>query len=106
LTLGSGNILLPNANAGLHGNLYFGGLTDAGQTGLRLFGGLVNGTIPAGFIDVRTTDPHDGLRIRVDTTNGGTERMRVTAEGNVGIGTTTPTDKLETAGSIKILSGR
>jgi hypothetical protein len=90
LTLGSGNVLLPNANAGNDGNLYFGGITDAGQTGLRLFGGLVNNAIPAGFIDVRTTDPNDGLRIRVDTAAGGTERMRVTASGNVGIGTSNP----------------
>jgi hypothetical protein len=98
-------MLLPNANAGLHGNLYFGGITDAGQTGLRLFGGLVNGTIPAGFIDVCTTDPNDGLRIRVDTTNGGTERMRVTASGNVGIGTPSPNTKLDVAGSLQILTG-
>ena len=79
LTVGSGNVLLPNANAGTDGNLYFGGRTDAGQIGLRLFGGLVNGTIPAGFIDVRTTTPSDGLRIRVDTNVGSTERMRVTS---------------------------
>ena len=45
LTLGSGNCLLPNANFGNDGNLYFGGITDAGQTGMRLFGGLVNGAI-------------------------------------------------------------
>jgi hypothetical protein len=83
LTIGSGNIELPNPDRGYSGNLYFGGITDAGQTGLRLFGGLVNGAIPAGFIDVRTTDPTDGLRIRVDTGDGGTERMRITAGGNV-----------------------
>jgi hypothetical protein len=90
LTLGSGNIGLPNANLGTDGNLYFGGITDAGQTGMRLFGGNVNNAIPAGFIDIRTTDPKDGLRIRVDTGVGATERMRITAEGNVGIGTTNP----------------
>ena len=105
LTLGSGNILLPNANAGIHGNLYFGGITDAGQTGLRVFGGLVNGTDPAGFIDVRTTNPNDGLRIRVDTANGGIERMRVTAGGNVGIGTSGPVYKLDVADRIRLRDG-
>src|SRR5215218_10397751 len=39
LTLGSGNVLLPDAQAGTDGNLYLGGVTDAGETGLRLFGG-------------------------------------------------------------------
>ena len=92
-------MLLPTANGGIDGNLYFGGITDVGQTGLRLFGGLVNGTIPAGFIDVRTTNPADGLRIRVDTANGATERMRVTANGNVGVGVENPTHKLDVAGS-------
>jgi hypothetical protein len=95
LTLGSGNLLLRNANLGNDGNLYFGGITDAGQTGLRLFGGLVNGAIPAGFIDVRTTDANDGLRVRVDTAGGGTERMRITAGGNVGIAIANPTQRLQ-----------
>jgi hypothetical protein len=95
LALGSGNVLLPNANLGIDGNLYFGGITDAGQTGMRLFGGLVNNAIPAGFVDVRTTNPSDGLRIRVDTGDGGTERMRVTASGNVGIGTGDPIRQLQ-----------
>src|SRR4029453_9547282 len=40
LTLGSGNVQLPAARAGTDGNLYLGGRPDAGETGLRLFGGL------------------------------------------------------------------
>jgi hypothetical protein len=90
LTLAAGNIMLPTAAAGNDGNLYFGGRTDAQETGMRLFGGLVNGQIPAGFIDVRTTTASDGLRIRVDTDAGGTERLRVAANGNVGVGTPAP----------------
>ncbi len=90
LELGSGNILLPSANAGTDGNLYFGGITNAGQIGMRFFGGLVNGATPAGFIDIRTTDPNEGLRFRVDTVQASIERMRITAAGNVGIGTATP----------------
>jgi Chaperone of endosialidase len=46
---------------------------------------------------VRTTDPNDGLRIRVDTTAGATERVRVTAAGNVGIGTPRPGAPLHVA---------
>jgi hypothetical protein len=88
LTLGSGNILLPPADDGIHGNLYFGGITDAGQTGLRLFG--ASSIDPSGFIDVRTTTLNHGLVIRVDTTDGSKERMRVTAGGSVGIGTPAP----------------
>ena len=94
LTLGSGNVQLPTAQAGTDGNLYLGGVTDAGEAGLRLFGGNVGGAIPGGFIDVMTTSASEGLRIRVDTTNGGTERVRVTANGDVGIGTEAPSQRL------------
>jgi hypothetical protein len=97
-TLGAGNVLLPNANGAIDGNLYFGG--GQGQVGMRLFGGLVNGTIRAGFIDVMTTDPADGLRIRVDGVSGGTERMRITANGFVGINTTAPVWPLHVAGGL------
>jgi hypothetical protein len=81
LTLGAGNVQLPNAQVGTDGNLYFGGRTDAQETGMRLFGGLVNGSIPGGFVDVRTTSNAEGLRIRVDTNNGGSEKMRITPTG-------------------------
>jgi hypothetical protein len=83
LTLGSGNIFLPNAAEATNGNLYFGGETDTGQVGMRLFGGNVNGTIPSGFIDVRAGTLTDGLIFRVDTVLGGTEQMRITAAGTV-----------------------
>jgi hypothetical protein len=83
LTLGSGNIFLPNAAEGVNGNLYFGGTTDTGQIGMRLFGGNVDGEFPSGFIDVRAGTLTDGLIFRVDTSLGGTERMRITASGAV-----------------------
>ena len=94
LTLGSGNVVLPTAKAGVDGNLYFGGTTDTGQIGLRLFGGNINSQLQGGFIDVRAGTPTDGLRFRVDTDRGGVERMRITADGNVGIGTPNPTQQL------------
>jgi len=74
---------LPDASLGNIGNLYLGGRTDTRQTGMRLFGGDVNGSIPAGFIDVRTTDPNDGLRVRVDTNDASIERLRINARGTV-----------------------
>lgn len=96
LTLGAGNVLLPNTSGGTDGNLYFGGITDSGQTGMRLFGGLVNTSTPGGFIDVRVNPANltDGLRFRIDSNNGGSERMRITAAGNVGIGTPAPAARL------------
>jgi hypothetical protein len=100
LSLGSGNLQLPPAQAGLDGNLYLGGRTDLQETGMRLFGGLVNGQIPGGFIDVRTTDAAEGLRVRVDDGVGATERMRITAGGNVGIGTSQPRTQLHALGRI------
>ncbi|MEK7995424.1 MAG: tail fiber domain-containing protein [Planctomycetota bacterium] len=106
LAIGGGNLLLPNTDLGVAGNLYFGGVTDKGQPGLRLFGGLVNNAIPAGFIDVYTTDLKDGLRIRVDTKDErGTERMRITAEGNVGIGTPNPQAALQIKDLTTIAAG-
>ena len=83
LQLAAGNIHVPHGNSQLDGNIYLGGLTTSGERGMRLFGGYVNGSISAGFIDVVTTDPGDGLRIRVDTAFGGAERMRIGADGMV-----------------------
>jgi hypothetical protein len=99
LELSSGNVLLPDANAGIDGNLYFGGTTDTGERGMRLFGGTVSPSgAHAGFIDVKTDNNADGLRIRVDTGVANTERMRITARGRVGIGVTNPAFRLDVAG--------
>lgn len=86
LQLSTGNVLLATGDASTAGNLYFGGTTDTGQVGMRMFGGS-NATygFAGGFIDVKTTDVNDGLRIRVDTNFGGFERMRIAANGIVTI---------------------
>lgn len=100
LTLGSGNLALPTASAGVSGNLYFGGVTDTGQIGMRMFGGRINEQLQSGFIDVRAGTPTDGLVFRVDTFSGAAERMRITASGNIGINTPSPAGNLHIGGAV------
>lgn len=95
LELASGNVLLPNGSGSANGNLYFGGQPEFGNNGMRIYGGLVDGISQAGFIDVKTGVSNDGLRFRVDNSNGNTERMRIAASGNVGIATDDPKTVLQ-----------
>lgn len=66
---------------------------------LTLFGGRQNDPNP--FIRWTHGDP-----FRFATTSAGfTEVMRIDTNGNVGIGTTSPSEKLEVAGQVKITGG-
>jgi hypothetical protein len=92
------NELLPAAVSDTSGNLFLGGDTSTGALGLRLFSADSSG---GAFIDNRASTTANGIIFRTDTHNGGTERMRITAGGNVGIGTTAPAAMLEVNGTAK-----
>ncbi len=100
-----GNMLLDYTNvSATTGNLFFGAPTfpvaptPANSNGMRL--SYNNGTSKNGFIDVRTTAATDGLIFRADAgAAAGTERMRINANGHVGIGATTPLSFLSIGGS-------
>lgn len=104
LRLSAGNMMLDYASSGTVGNIFFGGQTDLNQNGMRFF--FLNSGSIGGFIDVRTAVATDGLRFRVDNNNGGTERMRINANGNIGMGTTAPGQRLHIHnGAIKLSGG-
>jgi hypothetical protein len=89
----SGNIYLPIVSGGLSGNLFFNGDTTTGAHGLRLAysnsGGLISTAEPSAT---------NGIQFATDTADGYTERMRITAGGNVGINTAIPGEMLFVSG--------
>ena len=101
LHLSSGNMLLDYSNgAATTGNIFFGSPTfGTGSTTKAMRLSYYNGTAGStlgGYLDVRVPAlNNDGLIFRVDATNGGTERMRIGANGNVGINASNPVAKLE-----------
>ncbi len=102
LQIKNGNVLLdywagsPGVNG--TGNLYFGGVTNGSpaQNGMRLsFASGGNG-----YIDARTSTALTGLVFRVDNNNGGTERLRINANGFVGIANANPWCRLHLNGDL------
>lgn len=91
------NLNLQNVNGSSQGNIYLGGRTIDGNNGMRLFGGGQYN----GFIDVVSNSSTDGLRFRVDQSDGSEERMRITANGRVGINNSSPDQALHVKGKIR-----
>jgi hypothetical protein len=78
-----------------------GTLSWAASNNWSLTGNDITAT-PTNFIG---TTSNNSLILSTNTAGGGGERMRISETGNVGIGTTTPTAKLEVAGQVKITGG-
>ena len=98
----NGNLFLENFTSGTvfakqNATLYLGGVIEKSQNGMRLF---YSG---AGNIDVRASHP-SGLIFNVDNTNGKTERMRISANGNIGIGNTNPYKMLTVNGDVALVN--
>jgi hypothetical protein len=85
LSIAGGNLLI---------SLYVGGKTDSSQDGLRM--SIDNAG--NGYIDHRGSG---NLNFRADNVAGAATRMVITSGGNVGIGTTSPSEKLHVVGNIK-----
>lgn len=96
----NGNLFLENFASGVvsarqNATLYLGGVIEKSQNGMRLF---YSG---AGNIDVRAPHP-SGLLFNVDNTNGKTERMRISANGNIGIANANPYKLLSVNGDVAL----
>ena len=72
-------------------------LSDASDTGIQL--------TKEGVVASRIQSVTTGLKFGVDTSNGDTERMRIDDSGNVGIGTSSPSNKLTIDAGSTVLGG-
>lgn len=86
----NGNILVEGTNS-----QYWGGQSDTGVNGGRQFYNTAAGGI---LFDARVDAATKGFVWRTDTSTAGTERMRLNAVGQLGIGTSSQDARLEITG--------
>jgi len=77
-----------------YANIFFGERSDGGGAGSKISSFTGNSNYETGLAFSTSKD--------IGGSSGLTEAMRIGANGNVGIGTTIPSQKLDVAGSIKI----
>lgn len=87
-------------------HLYGSDITDASAIKIQGTGGTQGYPLVIGRGGLFKSD--DVLWLRTETSHdviigtGGVEKVRITAGGNLGIGTPTPTEKLEVNGNVKV----
>ena len=94
------NVTIPGNNGNTTGNLILGN-PSVGSRNLRLFYNL---SLDNGYIDVKTPNSSNGLLFRVNSDNVDRVRMKIAANGRVGINTENPLAALDVAGTNIILT--
>ena len=98
-----GNLKVRNGNAGLNFNQGTGNSAIIDFYNSTIFNGGARFEFGvAGNPDIQFWNFENGF-FRIGTDN--TERFRITSDGNVGIGTTAPSEKLEVNGNVKATGG-
>jgi hypothetical protein len=95
-TIGTGSYFVSNGNVGI------GTSSPATKLHLSDTGPVYIMMIDQGDGAGRIGQNGTALTLGVDATNGATERMRIDASGNVGIGNTAPNAKLQVTGTANI----
>lgn len=102
LVVTGGNILVDNVSQSTTGNIFLGS-SNVYSNHFRFYLENGGGDQPGrgGFITVKTDNDNAGIVFRCDKVDGTTKRMRINANGYVGINTDYPTANFHTNGSVR-----